>query len=164
MNLRRVLRSLLLGGLGAAVSVVLSAGSAAAQSASLEERVRGADKVVVATARSITASWRENEFGDRLIVSRVLLDVQETLRGGGAGQMWLDVEGGTLDGLTLQVSGQRVPEVGDRGVFMLAPASGVVHKLHRKGYGLLYLNDDDVVSGTNTSLTEIRARVRAQGR
>ena len=64
--------------LGAVVGIGVFSAAASAQS--LEERVSGADSVVVATARAVTAAWRENEHGDRLIVSRVLLEVDETIR------------------------------------------------------------------------------------
>ena len=43
--------------------------SSAASAQSLEERASGADSVVVATPRSVSASWKENEHGDRIIVS-----------------------------------------------------------------------------------------------
>ena len=134
-----------------------------AQSATLEFRVGGAERVVVATARSVTASWRENEHGDRIIVSRVQLDVNETLKGERTSAMWVDVDGGTLDGYTLKVSGLHMPEIGERGLFMLDRAEGGVHTPHLRGLGILPLSDDDVIRGTNLNLNEIRSRVRAQG-
>jgi hypothetical protein len=37
------------------------------------ERMKGAERVVVATATMVRAAWRENSHGDRLIVSQVAL-------------------------------------------------------------------------------------------
>lgn len=135
----------------------------AASAQSLEERVSGADSVVVATARTVTAAWRENEHGDRLIVSRVLLEVDETMKGGGARSMWLEVDGGTLDGYTLKVSGLHMPQIGERAVYILDAAEGNVRKPHMRGLGILPLDDQDVIRGTAVHLSDIRTRVRNQG-
>ena len=143
-------------------TVVVS--SAWAQSATLEDRVSGADSVVVAAARSVSASWRENEHGDRIIVSRFLLDVAESLKGAPGRAVWLDVDGGSLDGFTLRVSGLHLPEVGERAVFILDPADGGVRTLHWRGLGVLPLDDRDNVRGTSIKLGDIRTRVRGQGR
>src|SRR5215467_4842615 len=70
----------------------------------LDERIRGANDVVVATVQNVTPSWRENAHGDRVIVSRVQLQVGETLKGNPSNVAWVDVEGGTVDGITLHVS------------------------------------------------------------
>jgi hypothetical protein len=148
--------------LGAAFGVGFLASGLAAQNATLEFRARGADSVVVATARSIAASWRENEHGDRLIVSRVQLEVSETLKGASTRTLWLDVDGGTLDGYTLRVSGLHMPEVGERGVYLLDRAANDVHVPHLRGLGILPLDEQDVVRGSNVHLNEIRTRVRAQ--
>jgi hypothetical protein len=147
---------------GVIAGIGLLTGVAAAQNATLEYRVGGAETVVVATARTVTASWKENEHGDRIIVSRVQLDVNETLKGERASAMWVDVDGGTLDGYTLRVSGLHMPEIGERGVFILDAAEGGVHTPHLRGLGILPLDEHDVVRGSNVSLNEIRSRVRAQ--
>ena len=65
-----------------------------AQIATLDERVAGAQRVVVATTRAVHSEWRENSHGDRLIVSRVQLEVIETLKGASESSLWLEVEGG----------------------------------------------------------------------
>ena len=147
---------------GAILGIAVFSSVAAAQNATLEYRVSGAESVVVATARSVTASWRENEHGDRVIVSRVQLDVNETLKGARSSAVWVDVDGGTLDGYTLRVSGLHMPEIGERGVFILDPAEGGVHTPHLRGLGILPLDENDVVRGSNVNLGEIRTRVRAR--
>lgn len=148
--------------IGILIGAGIFAAPAAAQS-TLEERVSGADSVVVATARAVTASWQENEHGDRLIVSRVLLEVDETMKGANARTMWLEVDGGTLDGYTLKVSGLHMPEIGERALYILDAGDGSVRKPHLRGLGILPLDNNDVIRGTAVRLTDVRARMRNQG-
>ncbi len=131
--------------------------------ASLEERIARADRVVVAVARSVIAEWRQNRHGDRLIVSRILLEVDETLKGGVGRMVWLDVDGGTLDGLTLRVSSLPMVHPGDRAVFFLDHVQGNVHTPHRRGQGILMLDDRNVVRGSTVGLDEIRTKARRVG-
>src|SRR5262245_39738266 len=70
----------------------------------LPERINGAKSIVVATATDIRPRWDVNAAGDRLIFSRISLRVEETLKGTPFGSRLLDVEGGTLNGVTLHVS------------------------------------------------------------
>jgi hypothetical protein len=130
----------------------------------LDMRVSGAQRVVVATARTVNASWRENQFGDRIIVSRILLDVEENLKGGATQTVWMELAGGTLDGRTLRVSD--VPEFkpGERAVLMLDQTDTGVYLPHLRGQGILKLDDSDVVQGTSTRLDDIRRAVAALGR
>jgi hypothetical protein len=151
-----------------ALSVALAShvlvGVAQDRAATLRERVSGADEVVVARARTVSPTWRSNAFGDRLIVSRVLLDVEESLKGEAHETLWLEVEGGTLDGLTLRVSD--VPQVrpDDRAVFFLDKTESSVHSLHLRGQGMLMLDEHDAVRGTNVQVDDIRRLARPVGR
>jgi hypothetical protein len=145
-------------------AVCVSPSAASAQVATLDERVAGAQRVVVATARAVQPEWRENAHGDRLIVSRVQLDVEEVLKGAAERVIWLDVEGGTLDGLTLRVSSLPVIQGGERAVFFLDRGAGASHVPHLRGQGILFLDDQDVVRGSNLRLSEIRTRARGAGR
>lgn len=127
----------------------------------LEERLHGADVVVVATASAVAPSWRNNEFGDRLIVSRYELQVQETLKGMTGRTLSLDVEGGSLDGFTLRVSSVPTLVPGERAVFLLDAGNGAYHS-HLKGLGILKLDEHDLVRGSSLTLDEVR-RVAAAG-
>ena len=135
-----------------------------AQVATLDERVSGAERVVVATARSVSSEWRENSHGDRIIVSRVQLEVEETLKGSADRTMWLEVEGGTLDGLTLRVSSLPLIEGGERAVFFIDRGAGSGNVPHLRGQGILFLDEQDVVRDSSLRLTDIRIRARAAGR
>jgi hypothetical protein len=133
------------------------------QSENLDLRIRGAERVVVATVRDIAADWRENEHGDRLIVSRVALEIAETLKGEVTETAWLDLEGGTRDGLTLVVSSLPVLEVGERAVFFLAPLARGVYGPFDGADGILSLDEHDGVRGTALRLDDIRTRSRGLG-
>jgi hypothetical protein len=139
-------------------------GVAQDRAATLRERVSGADEVVVARARTISPVWRSNAFGDRVIVSRVLLDVEESLKGDVHETVWLEVEGGTLDGLTLRVSDMPQVHRDDRAVFLLDKTEATAHTLHLRGYGMLMLDEHDAVRGTDISVDDIRRLARLAGR
>jgi len=144
----------------------VSTGASSGHIASLDERIEGSQKVVIAKARSVNAHWRENTYGDRLIVSSVLLDVEETLKGpSGSNTVWMELEGGTVDGFTLRVSDLPTIEPGERGVFFLdQDAGGVINTPHLRGQGILKLDDTDtsLVTGSSLHVQDIRNAARAR--
>jgi hypothetical protein len=146
----------------AAICIGVSVNGAGAQAriASLEERFAGAERVVVAEARSVSAMWRQNDRGDRIIVSRVLLDVGETLKGASTEQVWMEVDGGTVDGITLEVSSVPLMHQGERAVFFLDSGEGNVHRPFLKGQGILSLDSDEMVRGSSLHLNQIRRMSR----
>src|SRR5204862_7250618 len=70
----------------------------------LPARARAATRVVVGRILDVQAQFQTNRFGDQLIVSNVLLEVSETLKGAPAPLLRLAVEGGTVGDLRLTVS------------------------------------------------------------
>jgi hypothetical protein len=145
----------------------LSAGTLTAsgeQATALDARIRGAQDVVVARAQSMTPRWAVNAFGDRLIVSRVQLQIEETLKGAAAGTFSVDIEGGTLDGVTLRVSSMPVLKPGDRAVFMLERGDSGAYQLHLRGQGVLILDEGNLVSGTDIRVDDIRRLARPVSR
>ena len=136
----------------------------AGQMATLEERSAGAEKVVVATTRRVEPEWRTNEHGDRLIVSRVQLEVDETIKGKAEAAVWMELEGGTLDGLTLQVSSLPLLRPGERAVFFLNSTERGVSVPHLRGQGILLLDSNNIVRGTSLRLDEVRGRIRVTGK
>jgi len=127
---------------------------------SIPERARGSNKVVVAKVATITPQWRTNSFGDRLIVSEVSLDVEETLKGRAAGSLWLDLVGGTLDGFTLKVSSLPEMKPGERAVCFLDAIENGWHVPHLKGLGILKLDDNNQIRDSTLRLDAIRSMVR----
>jgi hypothetical protein len=111
------------------------------QQTSVEERAKGAKKVVVAKATQVIGSFQATEQGDQLIVSQV------------------QVEGGTVGGLTLRVSDLPQMKTGDRAVFFLNETQDGSHVPHRRGLGIMHL-DKDKVRGTNLTVSTVRQSVK----
>ena len=130
----------------------------------IPERARGARSVVVAHTAEITPVWQTNEFGDLLIVSQVRLEVEETLKGAPVSSFWMNVEGGTLNGVTLRVSSLPAMEPGERGVFFVDEMPDGTRVPHGKGLGILKLDRSEQVQGTSLLLRDIRRMVQNAGR
>jgi hypothetical protein len=139
---------------------VLAVAASAAQPEVITDHARKSDKVVVAVVEDVSARFAVNNFGDRLIVSDVWLRVEETLKGAAQNLVPVEVEGGTVGDLTLQVSDLPAFHKGDRGVFLLDAVAGRNH-LHARGKGVLKLDRSDHVAGTDLRLSDVKARVRA---
>jgi hypothetical protein len=109
----------------------------------------------------VTSHWLDTPRGDHIIVTRMQLDVEETIKGSVDTAIFMEVPGGTADGVTLRVSGQPVLTEGDRAVFMLdAPQAGT-HKPHGRGEGVLKLDSDNNVRGRSLKLDDVRRAARA---
>ena len=129
------------------------------QPVGIQERARGAERVVVATVVETSARYERNEFGDNLIVTRARLAVEEVVKGQG-GEITLAIEGGTVDGTTLRVSSLPSLTRGERAVFFLTPSGKGEFKAHLKGQGILKLEPDNRVRGSSLTLDEIRRQSR----
>jgi hypothetical protein len=127
----------------------------------LAERTRGSERVVVGHVTTVNPTWRTNEFGDRLIVSVVRVAVDETLRGPTQATVDVEVEGGTIDDVTLHVSDLDPVVAGDRAVFYLVRNPRGAFVPHLRGQGLLKLDRSDRVRESDVTLADIR---RAAGR
>ena len=137
----------------------ISAIAADSRQIDLPTRTRGARKVVVAKAISVTSTWRTNAHGDRLIVSEVALQVEETLKGTPASVMWLEMEGGTIDGVTLAVSSLTPIKTGERAVFFLDETASGLHLPHLKGMGIMKVDANDRIQGGSLGLDEVRRQI-----
>jgi len=157
------MRRLLLAALIAAACAVPLA--AETPNVDIPTRAKGADRVVVGTVVSVQASFERNEFGDELIVSHAVVEVDQDLKGSGSTAFVdLDVEGGTVGDVTLKVSDLPSIDRGDRGVFFLKRrGSSNVSIPHLRGLGILKLNANDVVTGSSLTLEQIKTMVRGNG-
>ena len=124
-------------------------------------RTRAAKRVVVGRIIDVQAQFQTSRFGDQLIVSNVLLEVTDTLKGAPAPLLRLSVEGGTVGDLTLKVSDMPAVHSGDRGVFFLDDDGSGMRVPHDRGRGVLKLAPTDQVEGTSLTLDDIRRQVRA---
>lgn len=127
----------------------------------LVERARGAEQIVLGRVASVSPEWRINDFGDRLIMSVVRVAVEETLKGASQASVDVEVEGGTIDGLTLHVSDQQSFAPGDRAVFYLARSQRGAIVPHLRGQGTLKLDRTSRVPNSSLTLEEIRRTVAA---
>jgi hypothetical protein len=125
------------------------------------ERARGADQVVVGRVASVTPVWRNNDFGDRLIISVVHVVVDETLKGAAQAAVDVEVEGGTIGTLTLRVSDLDPLVPGDRAVFYLKHNRRGAFVPHLRDLGLQRVDRAGRVSGSSVTLDQVRREVRA---
>jgi hypothetical protein len=125
------------------------------------ERARGAERVVVGRVSAVTPVWRDNDFGDRLITSIVRVTVDETLKGAQRQSIDVEIEGGTIDGLTLRVSDLDTFAPGDRAVFYLRQNRRGARVPHLRGLGVQKLDRSGRVRGSSATLDQIRRDVRA---
>jgi len=124
--------------------------------ATLAERARGAERVIVGQVVSVAPVWRVNEFGDRLIVSVVSVAVSETIKGAAQPTADVEIEGGTIGDLTLRVSDQASLIQGERAVFYLRRDVRGSFVPHLRGQGVLKLDSSGRVPGTSLTLDTIR--------
>lgn len=122
---------------------------------------RGAARVVVGQVLDIQSRFASNQFGDQLIVSDVLVDVLETMKGSPQSRLSVALEGGTVGDLTLKVSDLPVLKPGERAVFFLDGADGSALLPHGRGRGILKLAEDDHVQGSAVTLGDVRREVRS---
>ena len=143
-----------------------SASTSTGRPADIAARTRGAGRVVVAQVADVQARFDVNKYGDRVIVSQLLMEVEESLKGPHASVVPVDVEGGTIGGLTLDVSDSVRLKKGDRAVLFLdatvTPAGA--YRPHQRGLGVLKLDSTNHVAGSSVTLDQIKAAVRAAAR
>ena len=139
---------------------VLTAASASASivvPVPVPDRVRGAERVVVASVSDVTASYETNEFGDQLIVSHLTLHVEESLKGRADKVLSMDIDGGTVGDVTLEVSSLPKLQRGERAVFFLKQNARGKYVPHLRGQGILRLEADGKVRGaTSLTLEQVR--------
>jgi hypothetical protein len=152
-------RSLVLFSLVALSAVPLTASND--QPTSIQERARGAERIVVAAVATTSARYERNQFGDNLIVTHAQLAVEETIKGAG-GPVTLAIEGGTVNGITLHVSSLPTLSQGDRAVFFMTAGPDGRFVPFNRGQGILKLDATNHVKGTSLSLDDVRRMARGQ--
>ena len=125
------------------------------------ERARGAEQVIIGRVSAVTPVWRDNDFGDRLITSIVRVTVDETLKGAHRQTVDVEIEGGTIDGVTLRVSDLDTFAPGDRAVFFLKENRRGVLVPHLRGLGLQKIDAAGRIRGSSVTLDQVRRDVRA---
>ena len=126
------------------------------------ERAKGASKVIVATVTDVDMAFGENAFGDRLILSQVTLQVEETMKGAHEASVVVTIEGGSVGDVTLDVSDMPKMEKGKRAVLFLTSAPGGRYLPSGRGAGVAEIDANDRVVGGNLSIDDIRSAVKAE--
>jgi len=103
----------------------------------LAVRFEGAERVVVGSVAGLRSGFGTNEHGDRLILTRVTLEVRETLRGEARRTATFEMEGGSVGEVTLEVSDMPTLATGERGVFALRRSAAGIWVPNRRGLGIL---------------------------
>jgi hypothetical protein len=125
----------------------------------LQTRTKGAERVVVASIESVYATYDRNEFGDDLIVSRAWIRVREVMKGAGIGvgqALEMEVEGGTVGGVTLRVSDMPTVATGEEAIFFLTRDRRGRIVPYLRGLGILKLNEAGRVAGTDVTVDALR--------
>ena len=127
----------------------------------LPTRARGAALVVVGEVERVRAEYQRNEFGDRLIVSVAEVRVREVLKGtANAGDaLTIDVEGGTVDGITLRVSDMPTMAPGEQAVLFVNKNRQGHNVPHLRGQGILKFDTNGRVLGTSLAIDDVRRAV-----
>lgn len=155
-----------------AVLLAILAGPVFAHAASadpterLTRAMQQSERVIVGQVAAVEASWKVNAHGDQLIVSRAWVRTEEALKGASTSDVPVEIEGGTLDGMTLKVSDMPVLRPGDRAVFMLKKAVDGEWVPHDRGAGVLRVEKDEQIQAAGMNLNQVRElarRMRARG-
>jgi hypothetical protein len=145
----------------AVCATVVTTSASSGRPVDVGTKAKGAQSVVVGVVEEVTARFDVNEFGDRLIVSQTWVRVDETLKGAPVAVVPVDIEGGTIGDLTLNVSDMPALRRGERAVFFLDSDKNGNRKPHGRGQGIVKLDAGGRVQGSNMTLSDVRALVRA---
>ncbi len=146
---------LMLACVGASTSVYAEIGPPT----TIAARAQGAGRVVVARVLDVQSRFATNQFGDQLIVSDLVLEVAETLKGPAAPTVNVTVEGGTVGDLTLKVSDLPSFKPGDSGMFFLNAGPNGRLMPHDRGRGLLKVSPAGLIEGSSVTLDAARKEV-----
>ena len=124
--------------------------------ADLATRLRGASRTVVGSVARLEPRMVRTPRGDRMIVTRTWLHVEEALKGRADSLLAIDVEGGTIGELSMRVSDIEPLKVGERAIVMMEPTADGAWRPHRRGLGLLRLTRDNRVHELGVSLADVR--------
>jgi len=122
----------------------------------LATRLRGASRTIVGRVARLEPRMVRTPRGDRMIVTRTWVRVEEALKGRADSLLAVDVEGGTIGELSMRVSDIEPLKVGERAIVMMEPTADGAWRPHRRGLGLLRLTSDNRVHELGVSLADVR--------
>ena len=139
----------------AGAALVHAGNPRASQEVELKSRMRGAERALVGRVTRVVPYVAKNDRGDVLIMSHVEMAVEESLKGSGANTVPIEIEGGTLNGVTMEVSDMPQVKRGMRAVVMLKRNTRGEMVPYHRGAGLLEL-DLEHVKNTDLWLDDVR--------
>jgi len=116
----------------------------ASQEVELKSHMKGADRVFVGRVTRVSSYMKRTDRGDMLIMSHVDMAVEEALKGQNASTVPMEIEGGTLNGVTMEVSDLPLMKTGLRAVVMAKRNRRGEMVPHHRGAGLLELEQEHV--------------------
>lgn len=125
----------------------------------LRARAQSSNLVVVGTMVDLNPVFETNQFGDQLIVSKVTLRVDESLKGAADRFLNVSIEGGTIGDLTLDVSDVPAVKRGERATLFLDRVDDGSFVPHDRGFGVMKLDPANRVEDSNLTLEDIRLAV-----
>jgi hypothetical protein len=128
----------------AGAAIAHAGGQKATQQIELKSRMKGAERAVVGRVVRVAPYMKKTDRGDMLIVSHVDMAVEETLKGDPASTVPVEIEGGTLNGVTMAVSDMPTMKAGARAVVLLKRGRGGEFVPHQRGSGVLELEDEHI--------------------
>ncbi len=126
------------------------------QQADLKARINAAERAVVGRVTRVAPYMKRTEHGDLLIMSHVELAVEETLKGTPSATLPVEMEGGTLNRLTLRVSDMPTLKAGARAVVMVTRGRRGEFVPHRRGASVLELEAGDHIKNSDLWLDDVR--------
>ncbi len=157
----RCARAALSIGAGLAFATAMHTGAMAdGRADSLNTALRQAKFTVVGTVTETRPSRRRSSWGDVIIVTTAIVRTDEALRGSPPSWVPLEVEGGTIDGVTMEASHTPLTKRGDRAVFLVDQLSDGRFIAHGRGKGVLRLRADDRIADSELTLNDVRRLAR----
>jgi hypothetical protein len=124
--------------------------------AELTTALKRAKFAIVGTITETRASRRRSSWGDDIIVTTAIVRTDETLRGAPPSWTALELEGGTLNGVTMEASDTPLTARGERAVFLVDQLSDGRYIAHGRRAGILKLRPDDRVVDSALTLNDVR--------
>lgn len=121
----------------ASILVIALSLGAPGKAQTIKQLADGAEQVVTGTVMATSAKLETTESGDQLIITRARVVVAKTHKGQPFSTIEVDVEGGTLDGITMGVSDMPVMKPGDRHLFLLKKNKRGRWVPYERGNGIL---------------------------
>ncbi len=133
---------------------------AQSKAAEFNAALKQAKFALVGTITETRASKRRSSWGDDIIVTTAIVRTDETLRGVPPTWTALELEGGTLNGVTMEASDTPLTRQGERAVFLVDQLPDGRFIAHGRRLGILKLRTDDRVENSELTLNEVRALAR----